>query len=183
MPHFQEAWCSGVDFLYSIDYEGMLDQGEIVADRDLLSLGADELRVLPADTAPVGVGAVPGALLGRKTGEPLPSAVSSARVLKLVGGAEGDPLAWLPLRIAYLLHLACSLLATALADRMADILATGGLPIAGNKYDASTMWHKVTPLFGRGATYDSWGKQIEVPDSLYRTICQWDQIVFLRNAK
>ncbi len=70
-----------------------------------------------------------------------------------------------------------------LADRMADILATGGLPVAGNKYDAATMWHKVTPLFGRGATYDSWGKQIDVPDSLYRTICQWDQIVFLRNAK
>ena len=97
MPHFKEAWCSGVDFLYSIDYEGMLDQGEIGADRDVLSLGADELRLLPADTAPVGVGAVPGALLGRKTGEPLPSAVSSARVLKLVGGTEGDPLTWLPL--------------------------------------------------------------------------------------
>lgn len=97
MPHFKEAWCSGVDFLYSIDYEGMLDQGEIGADRDVLSLGADELRLLPADTAPVGVGAVPGALFGRKTGEPLPSAVSSARVLKLVGGTEGDPLAWLPL--------------------------------------------------------------------------------------
>jgi hypothetical chaperone protein len=70
-----------------------------------------------------------------------------------------------------------------LADRLRDILATGGLPIAGNKYDSATMWHKVTPYFGRGATYDSWGKQIEVPDSLYRTICQWDQIVFLRNAK
>ena len=70
-----------------------------------------------------------------------------------------------------------------LTDRMTDSLATGGLPIAGNKYDSATMWHKVTPLFGRGATYDSWGKQIEVPDSLYRTICQWDQIVFLRNAK
>ena len=70
-----------------------------------------------------------------------------------------------------------------LTDRMADILATGGLPVAGNKYDAATMWHEVTPRFGRGATYDSWGKQIDVPDSLYRTICQWDQIVFLRNAK
>ncbi|MBW8781074.1 MAG: Hsp70 family protein [Verrucomicrobia bacterium] len=70
-----------------------------------------------------------------------------------------------------------------LTDRLRDILATGGLPIAGNKYDSATMWHKVTPHFGRGAKYDSWGKQIEVPDSLYRTICQWDQIVFLRNAK
>ncbi len=68
-------------------------------------------------------------------------------------------------------------------DRMADILATGGLPVAGNKYDAATMWHKVTPVFGRGATYDSWGKQLEVSDSLHRKICQWDQIVFLKDAK
>ncbi|MCF3651331.1 Hsp70 family protein [Synoicihabitans lomoniglobus] len=68
-------------------------------------------------------------------------------------------------------------------DRTTDILATGGLPVAGNKFDAATMWHKVTPLFGRGATYNSWGKQIDVPESLYRTICQWDQIVFLNNAK
>jgi hypothetical chaperone protein len=70
-----------------------------------------------------------------------------------------------------------------LTDRMRDIVATGGIPTAGNKYDAATMWHKVTPCLGRGATYDSWGKQIEVPNSLFRTICQWDQIVFLREAK
>lgn len=68
-------------------------------------------------------------------------------------------------------------------DRAADILATGGLPVAGNRYDSATMWHKLTPLFGRGATYDSWGRQIEVPDTLHRTICQWDQIVFLRKAE
>ena len=70
-----------------------------------------------------------------------------------------------------------------ITDRMRDIIATGGLPTAGNKYDAATMWHKVAPVFGRGATYSSWGKQIEVPESLYRTICRWDQIVFLREAK
>ncbi len=68
-------------------------------------------------------------------------------------------------------------------DRLSDILATGGIPVAGNKYDSATMWHKLTPLFGRGCTYESWGKQIEVPDTLHRQICQWDQIVFLRNAK
>lgn len=69
-----------------------------------------------------------------------------------------------------------------LTDRATDILATGGLPVAGNKYDSATMWHKLTPRFGRGATYESWGKQIEVPDTLHRQICRWDQIVFLRNA-
>lgn len=70
-----------------------------------------------------------------------------------------------------------------LTDRLSDILATGGIPVAGNKYDSATMWHQLTPLFGRGATYEDFGKQIEVPDTLHRQICQWDQIVFLRNAK
>jgi hypothetical chaperone protein len=70
-----------------------------------------------------------------------------------------------------------------LTDRMGDILATGGLPTAGNKYDSATMWNKLTPLFGRNATYESWGKRLPVPDSLHRRICQWDQIVFLNNAK
>ena len=69
-----------------------------------------------------------------------------------------------------------------LTERAGDILATGGIPVAGNKYDSATMWHKLTPRFGRGATYESWGKQLEVPDTLHRQICQWDQIVFLRNA-
>ena len=68
-------------------------------------------------------------------------------------------------------------------DRVDDILATGGLPVAGNKYDSATMWHKVSLRFGRLATYESWGKRLPVPDSLHRQICQWDQIVFLRNAR
>jgi hypothetical chaperone protein len=67
--------------------------------------------------------------------------------------------------------------------RFQDILATGGLPVAGNKYDSATMWHKVSLHFGRTATYESWGKRLLVPDSLHRQICQWDQIVFLRNPK
>ena len=70
-----------------------------------------------------------------------------------------------------------------LTGRASDILATGGLPVAGNKYDSATMWHKVSLRFGRLATYESWGKRISVPDSLHRQICQWDQIVFLRNPK
>lgn len=68
-------------------------------------------------------------------------------------------------------------------DRSGDILATGGLPSAGNKYDSATMWHKLTPLFGRTATYASWGKRLEVPTAMHHKICQWDQIVFLNNAQ
>jgi len=69
-----------------------------------------------------------------------------------------------------------------MTGRAGDILATGGLPVAGNKYDSATMWHKLTPRFGRGATFESWGKRLEVPDTLHRQICHWDQIGFLRNA-
>ena len=66
-------------------------------------------------------------------------------------------------------------------ERTRDVIATGGLPVAGNKYDSATMWHKVSPHFGKHATYTSWGKTLPVPNSLHRQICQWDQIVFLRN--
>ncbi len=68
-------------------------------------------------------------------------------------------------------------------DRAGDILATGGLPVAGNKYDSATMWHKVALSFGRTATYESWGKRLPVPDSLHRQICEWDKIVFLRTPQ
>lgn len=70
-----------------------------------------------------------------------------------------------------------------LIERAGDILATGGLPVAGNKYDSATMWHKVALRFGRLATYENFGKRLAVPDSLHRQICQWDRIVFLRNAR
>ena len=70
-----------------------------------------------------------------------------------------------------------------LSDRQGDILATGGLPVAGNKYDSATMWNKVALSFGRNATYETWGKRLPVPDSLHRKICQWDQTVFLNNPK
>lgn len=48
-------------------------------------------------------------------------------------------------------------------DRLKDILATGGIPVAGNRYDSATMWHKLTPLFGRGCTYESWANSLKCP--------------------
>ena len=89
MPHYKEAWCNGVDFLYSIDYEGMVDKGDVDATADVATLAASELRLLDAPSAPD----APDTLVGRASGAPLPS----ARVLKLTGGATGDPLSWLEL--------------------------------------------------------------------------------------
>jgi hypothetical protein len=86
MPHFKEAWCNGVDFLYSIDYEGMIDAGEVLPSRDLLTMAAKELRLREAS-------ADNDALIGMRSGASLPH----ARVLRLTGGVRGDPLDWLPL--------------------------------------------------------------------------------------
>jgi hypothetical chaperone protein len=69
----------------------------------------------------------------------------------------------------------------ALNDRRDDVLATGGVPVAGNKLDAEVMWHKLTPLFGRNATYREFAgaKDLRVPTYPHHQICQWDRIPFL----
>ncbi len=68
-----------------------------------------------------------------------------------------------------------------LNDRRNDVLATGGVPVAGNKLDAEVMWHKLTPLFGRNATYREFAgdKDLRVPTWPHHQICQWDRIPFL----
>jgi len=91
MPHFKEAWCSGVDFLYSIDYEGMVDRGEIHPSRDVATLPASAMRVV-ADEPGSWAG---GDIIGRAIGPPGP--LPTARVLRLSGGDSGDPLEWLTL--------------------------------------------------------------------------------------
>ena len=45
MPHFKEAWCNGVDFVYSIDYEGLVDSGEIVPHRDVAERKPGAIRL------------------------------------------------------------------------------------------------------------------------------------------
>mmetsp|Transcript_32670 Transcript_32670/g.76180 ORF Transcript_32670/g.76180 Transcript_32670/m.76180 type:complete len:199 (+) Transcript_32670:72-668(+) len=43
MPHFKEPWCSGVDFLYDIDYRSLLES-EINPDRDVVAVGESAIR-------------------------------------------------------------------------------------------------------------------------------------------
>lgn len=69
------------------------------------------------------------------------------------------------------------------ADRSRDILAHGGLYIGGDLFDSEIMWHKVTPLLGRGVEYQSYGKKIEVPNSLYRELRNWERSFLLKDSK
>jgi hypothetical chaperone protein len=68
-------------------------------------------------------------------------------------------------------------------NRDGDILATGGVYVAGDAFDASIMWYKLTPLFGRGVRIhgSSTGQALEVPIWISHTLCQWHMIPQLRD--
>ena len=88
MPHFKEAWCSGVDFLYSIDYEGMLDAGEVDRHAEIVTVPSSDLS-LSTD---------PASSIGLVQSATSPEVHASARVLRLEASSpERDPLEWLEL--------------------------------------------------------------------------------------
>lgn len=68
-----------------------------------------------------------------------------------------------------------------LKDRGEDILATGGVAIAGNRLDSGVMWEKVTPALGRGATWRefSGAPEMPAPKDVHYQICEWDRLPFL----
>lgn len=88
MPHFKEAWCSGVDFLYDIDYRELVSKGGSVAS-DVATLDPSTLTL--AARAPSGE-----PLVRRAAGaEPLPDATTL--VLRAPPGSSGEPLGWMPI--------------------------------------------------------------------------------------
>ena len=68
-------------------------------------------------------------------------------------------------------------------NRKDDILATDGVDVGGNKFDSGIMWTKLVTQFGYGSSYESWGKYLEVPVHIFRTLCRWEQIAFLKTSK
>lgn len=68
-------------------------------------------------------------------------------------------------------------------NRKEDIIAHGGVYIGGDMFDSEIMWHKVTPQLGRGVTYESYGKAVEVPAALYREMRYWERSFMLKESK
>lgn len=67
-------------------------------------------------------------------------------------------------------------------DRRSDILKTGGIHIGGDDFDAEIMWNRLVACFGYGLTYESFGKMLEIPVHIFRTLCQWEQMAFLKEG-
>ena len=68
-------------------------------------------------------------------------------------------------------------------DRKEDIIAHGGLYIGGDNFDSEIMWHKVTPLLGRGVCYKSYDKMLEIPNTLFRELRNWERSFLLKESK
>lgn len=69
------------------------------------------------------------------------------------------------------------------ADRSADIVGNSGVYIGGDLFDSEMMWYKVTPHLGRGATYRSYDKEIEVPLAIYHELKRWERSFLLKESK
>jgi Molecular chaperone len=60
------------------------------------------------------------------------------------------------------------------------MIATSGVPIGGDTFDARIVRHLVSPMLGLGTSYRSMKKILPVPSSLYMKLESWHHLSFLR---
>ncbi len=65
-------------------------------------------------------------------------------------------------------------------ERNDDVLATRGVHIGGDDLDSRIMSGKLLGYFGKGSTYRSGQKMLDMPKQLLIGICRWQQIPFLK---
>jgi hypothetical chaperone protein len=64
------------------------------------------------------------------------------------------------------------------------VLATSGVAIAGDSFDARLVDHVVAPALGRGTTYEAeFGREMPVPPWLYTNLRRWHHLSFLRSRQ
>jgi hypothetical chaperone protein len=68
-------------------------------------------------------------------------------------------------------------------DRRDDIVATGGVAVAGDDLDAAIIEHLVCPELGQGTTYVEMGRELEIPRSYYYKLARWHHLSFLKGQR
>ena len=63
------------------------------------------------------------------------------------------------------------------------ILANGGVPLAGDSFDARIVRHVVSPQLGKDTMYKSMGRWLEVPSWIYIKLERWHHLSFLRTKE
>jgi hypothetical chaperone protein len=62
-------------------------------------------------------------------------------------------------------------------------LGHSGVGVAGDTFDQRIIQHVVAPHLGKGSTYRSFGKVLEVPGGFYVDLARWNQLALMRSEK
>ncbi len=69
------------------------------------------------------------------------------------------------------------------AGRRCEPLAHAGVGIAGDRFDYRILDHLVLPLLGKGGTYRSFDKLLEIPRGYFADFGDWSRLALMRNRK
>ena len=69
------------------------------------------------------------------------------------------------------------------AIRRCQPLASSGVGIAGDRFDKRIVDHLVLPLLGKGGTYRSFDKILEIPGGYFGDFADWSRLALMRNRR
>lgn len=62
-------------------------------------------------------------------------------------------------------------------------LGSAGIGIAGDRFDYRIMDHLVLPMIGKGGTYRSFDKVLEIPAGHFSSFSDWSRLALMRNPR
>jgi hypothetical chaperone protein len=66
------------------------------------------------------------------------------------------------------------------ADRRGDVVASTGVYVGGDRFDAAIMKHKLLRFFGAGSTYRVTDQRLPIPPGLVNKLLSWHEMSFIR---
>lgn len=64
-----------------------------------------------------------------------------------------------------------------------EALGHWGVGIAGDAFDYRIVDHLISPMFGKGSYYTSWGKALPIPDAYYTKFGKWNQLSIMKHTR
>ncbi len=65
-------------------------------------------------------------------------------------------------------------------DRRADVVASSGVYVGGDRFDAAIMKHKLLKYFGQGSTYAIGSKRMPIPTYVLGRLLSWHEMSLIR---
>lgn len=69
------------------------------------------------------------------------------------------------------------------SERRCEPLTAAGIGIAGDSFDKRIVDHLVLPLLGKGGSYRSFDKVLEIPGGYFSDFADWSRLAMMRNRR